>query len=97
MKFPKSLLLTATVLLAGCGVNEVEEKVAPAGPPPVKAMLEGVAQTGELGSGAMEIREGIEKLDGPKAEELKNDLAELEKATTPEEVKAKAKAMADKL
>jgi hypothetical protein len=57
-------------------------------------MLEAVAQSGELGSGAETIREALTTQG---ATELLKDLDELEKLSNPSQIKAKAKAMAEKL
>lgn len=87
--------------LAGCSGTvsdtpvEVEQKEVPA-----KAMLESVAESGELGSGAMEIRdalEGMKAAGDPKADELLKDLDELEATSNPAQIKQKAAAMAAKL
>jgi hypothetical protein len=100
-------LLAATLpctplLLTGCPGDPAvtSQSVTPAAPPAVKQMLEGVAQSGELGSGAQSIREELEKLkasDASKAEGLLKDLDALEKLTDPNQIKSSAKAMADKL
>jgi hypothetical protein len=74
--------------------------VTPPPPTPAKAMLTDVATSGELGSGAASIREALEalkKTDAAKGEELLKDLDDLEKTSNPAQIKAKAKAMADKL
>jgi len=100
MRFSKFLLVAVIALAVGCGEHEVSERVTPAGPPPVKAMLEGVATSGELGSGAQEIREAITKLqatDQAKGATLLADMNQLEKMTNPAQIKAKAKEMANKL
>jgi len=65
-----------------------------------KGMLEEVAETGELGSGAMLLRESLEQIqqsDATKGDPLVADMDALEGLTDPEAVKAKAKEMADKL
>ena len=99
MRCLKLMVVAVAAYLVGCGAPaEQVEKVAPAGPPPAKAMLEGVAASGELGSGAQEIRSALDKESDPaKKEALLKDMDALEKAATPDEVKAKAKEMADKL
>jgi hypothetical protein len=74
--------------------------VTPAGPPPAKALLEEVAKTGELGSGAMEIRTSLEQLkatDSAKGTALLSDLDQLEKMSDPEQIKTKAREMSSKL
>lgn len=99
-------LLKATFALAmlsfvGCGPASVtSEPVTPAPPPAAKAMLTELASSGELGSGAESIRAALEELkatDAAKGEDLLKDMDQLEKMTDPSKVKAKAKAMADKL
>lgn len=100
MKSPKLLLAIVVAAAIGCGVKEEVKTVTPAGPPPAKAMLEEVAKTGELGSGAMEIRSSLETVkgaDAAKGEALLKDMDELEKLGDPEQIKAKAAEMAGKL
>jgi hypothetical protein len=87
--------------LAGCSgtVSDTEVEVTPT-VTPAKAMLEGVAESGQLGSGAMEIRSALETMKAsgdPKADELLKDLSELETTTNPAQIKQKAAAMAAKL
>jgi hypothetical protein len=95
-------VLAACVVLAGCSGTVSDEKVdVEQQETPVKKMLEDVAKSGELGSSAMEIREGLEalKADGnSKAAGLLSDLDDLEamgKRTSA--VKKKAAEMAAKL
>ena len=67
------LLLVVVTGLAGCGGSVESEPVQPASPPPVKPMLEEIAASGEVGSGAETIREALTALkasEGAKAEEL---------------------------
>ncbi len=93
-------LLTITVSMLGCGGGLKTEVVTPPPPPAAKSLLEAVASSGELGSGAASIREALEKLkttDAAKAETLLKDLDELEKTNAPAKIKEKAKAMAEKL
>lgn len=93
-------LLVVVIGLAGCGGSVESEPVQPASPPPVKPMLEEIAASGEVGSGAETIREALTTLkasEGAKAEELLKDLDELEKLSDPSQIRQKAKAMADKL
>jgi hypothetical protein len=102
MKVLSQLLgLCLLVALVGCSgtVSDTEVEVTPQ-EPPAKAMLEGIAESGVVGSGAMQIREALEtmKAEGhPKADELLADLNELETTTNPAQVKSKASAMAAKL
>jgi DNA-directed RNA polymerase subunit F len=89
-------------LASGCGYSTVEvetESVQPAGAS-AKKMLENIAQTGELTSEVMSIQEELEKLkstDEAKATALLGDLNALQAMTSPQQIKQKAKEMADKL
>jgi hypothetical protein len=94
-------VICASVSFVGCSGTvsdnpvEVQETQTP-----VKTMLEDVAKTGELGSGAMEIRDALEQMKASgdaKADELLSDLDELERMATPAAIKTKAQQMADKL
>ena len=86
----------------GCGGGttsdtpvKVEQKETP-----LKVMLDEVATSGQLGSGAMSIRDALEgmKANGDaKAVELLTDLDDLEKTSDPAMLKKKAAAMAKKL
>ena len=97
--FGCAVLLLAAV--TGCGgANIPEVSVTPPPPSPVKAMLMDVANSGELGSGASMIRDGLEALnatDAAKASLLLEELTALEGLEDPDEIKAKAQAMADQL
>lgn len=93
-----------SVLTVGCGggsnVPPPQSVTPPAAPPAAKQMLLNVAESGELGSGEMSIREDLTKLkatDAAKADSLLQDLDQLKAATDPEQIKSMAKAMADKL
>lgn len=89
-----TIALCLSLFAIGCGGGAVSTPVEPPPPPPAKAMLEAVAQTGELGSGAETIREALTTQG---ASDLLKDLDELEKLSNPAQIKAKAKAMAEKL
>jgi hypothetical protein len=92
--------LLCGMALCGCGGSIPEEAVTPPPPTPAKQMLNDIANSGEVGSGASLIRDALEAMkatDAPKAEELLTELTELEGMTDPAKVKAKAKSMADKL
>lgn len=92
-----SLMLVAFLL--GCS-NEPAPVTQTPGPPPVKAALEQIANTGEMGSGMMEVEQGLNELkktDAAKADKLLKEYSELQLAKDPADVKAKAKAMADQL
>lgn len=96
------LLVTATV---GCGAKTFESVAVDALPtvPPAqkaKTLLEGVASSGQLGSGAEEIKmtlEELKKTDAAKADQLLNDMKQLEATPEGPGMMAKAKAMAAKL
>jgi len=98
MGYFRIAMLLAAVLVLGCSGSE-SKSVTPPAPAPAaqaaKAMLEEIGETGELGSGAMELREDLEKVDGSQA--LLSDLDALEGLTDPAQIKEKAKAMASKL
>lgn len=96
------LLGSGLLLFAGCGgvANIPEEKVTPPPAPPAKAMLEDIAKSGELGSGASLIREALEAMkatEPAKVEPLLKEMGELEGMSDPAKIKAKAKSMANKL
>ena len=94
-----SLLLLAGSI--GCGAANIPETaVTPTPPPPVKAILMDVANSGELGSTASTVRENLEAMkatDSVKADSLLTELTELEGLTDPDQIKAKAAAMAEQL
>jgi hypothetical protein len=95
------VLVVALAAFAGCGSTVSDNPVAvETQPPPAKKMLESVAQSGELGSGAMEIRDALQKMKeagDPKADELLADLDQLQTMSDPNAVKKKAAEMAAKL
>lgn len=102
-----SRILKATILMlvvgcVGCGGGGLEDNPVSVEPveSPVKVLLQGVAETGELGSGAMDIRNALEqmKADGnANADALLADLAEMEAMADPERIKRKAQEMIDSL
>lgn len=95
-----TLGLAALAGLAGCGAPVESTSVTPPAAPPAKAMLMEVASSGELGSGASLIRDSLTELhatEPAKADELLKDLDQLEGMGDSAKIKAKAKAMADKL
>lgn len=103
MKWLVAFVLTMVVAI-GCGGGGSEttgEAPSPAPPPtPMKAFLEGIAQTGELGGSGMNFSEELAKFkaaDPKKAAQVEKDLTELIKLTEPEAIKAKAKKIADSL
>jgi hypothetical protein len=103
MRLLRGLILVVAVAMVGCEGEKavkVQPSVAPTGTAAAKAVLQEIAQSGQLGSGVMQLREGLEQLkqtDAAKGDALLADLKELEATSDPEQVKAKAQAMADKL
>ncbi len=96
MGYFRIVMLLVAVVVLGC--SESRSVTPPAEVPAVQAakgMLEEIGETGELGSGAMELRENLEKVDG--SQSLLSDLDALEGLTDPAQIKEKAKAMASKL
>lgn len=96
------MALLATVLsVVGCGPSSTPVDVPnPPANAAIKQNLQGAVDTGQLGSEMMAIDNEIEKLattDPAKAEELKKQFAEVRSASSPAQVKAKAKEMMDKL
>jgi hypothetical protein len=89
-------------LASGCGYGTVDvqtESVQPASAS-AKTMLENIAQSGEVTSDAMSIEEELEKLkstDEAKATALLEDLKALRGMSNSQQIKQKAKEMADKL
>ena len=93
-------ILVGSVGISGCGNAVAPEAVTPPPPPAAKALLSDVANSGELGSGASTIRDALATLqatDAAKADPLLKEMDELETLSDPAKIKAKAKAMADKL
>jgi len=96
-----TMLLVMTV--AGCGGGpspvEVEATSTPASQT-AKNVLQGVADTGELGSGLEELRMALDEMkstDSAKADALLSDLQKLEQSGGGEAAKAQAKQMLGKL
>lgn len=88
-------------LAVGCGEEgvpiEVQEK-----PPTdeIKTVLLQISEHGTVGSAGYTLRQEIDELketDPAKAEQLSNELAELESLGDPAKIKAKAKEMAESL
>ena len=95
-----ALFVVASVIGCGQGGTSPSKKdSAPAAN--AKATLEDVAKTGRLGSGMMAVDgyiDSLRKSDAAKADALAKDLNELRGlVATPDAMKAKAKALADKL
>ena len=97
MDLVRILMLVGVLAVVGC--NSESQSVTPPEAPPAaqnaKNILEGMAETGEVGSAAMELRESLETFDEGKA--LLPDLDALEAMTDPAQIQAKAKEMAGKL
>lgn len=101
------LLMMSVVVLAGCGgtgtppeLPSTEKALQVSGKDQLKQRLESVAQTGAGGSGLAGIREAIEAMkatDASLAEELLKDMESLDKAQTPDQIKAVAGRMAVKI
>lgn len=95
--------LVGLMCVAGCGSGASAPDTVDAtkvAPHPVKVMLEDVAQSGELGSGSESLRSEIEKIkasDEAKGKALLSDLDRLQKMSEPNEAKALAKKMIEKL
>ncbi|MFI4852244.1 MAG: hypothetical protein ACIAZJ_24310 [Gimesia chilikensis] len=107
MKTLSALLILLAVICTGCGgggggdaENAATERNNVTSTDDMKASLESIAQSGEMGSAAMGFRETLEELkktDSTKADQLLSDLDKLEAASSPAATKKIAKSMADKL
>lgn len=99
---PLSLALLCLGLFVGCNATTSPSatRVTPA-PPAFKALVEGIAQSGEIGSGAEELKNEFDKLkqsDASKAESLQADFDALLNADgNPAKVKQLAGEFAKKL
>lgn len=100
----RGLVMLSVLALVGCGGGDKPVNVTPPAQVPAaqnaKITLQEIASTGQMGSGMMLLRENIEeikKTDEAKGGPLLTELDALEKETNVEQIKAKAKAMADKL
>lgn len=93
MSILRFLVLLAAVALVGCNTGSAPVSVdAPeATSSSAKTALEAIAESGEIGSEIMGIREALE------GSPLLAELDELEAMTDADAIKAKAKEMADKL
>ncbi|WP_197451448.1 hypothetical protein [Rosistilla oblonga] len=91
-----------TLAMIGCGSGTAPVKVQPTATPAaqtVKATLEQVAESGELGSGAEELQKALEEMkasDPAKADALLSDFESL-KNSSGASAKSKAKAMLGKM
>ncbi len=106
-----NLICGSALLMMFCGCGKPTAPTAPAGTPvPVasagqtdsketlKKTLEGIRRSGQLTSAMAGMKQTIEQLqDLDLSDELLKDLAKLEKARTPEEVKAISKSMMGRL
>jgi hypothetical protein len=100
----RMMLVISVLALVGCGGGDKPIDVTPPTATPAaqnaKLTLEEIATTGQMGSGMMLLRENIEEIkrtDEAKGAPLLSELDALEKETDAAAIKAKAKAMADKL
>ena len=104
MSLLRIVTLLSLVALVGCGSDVKSVPVNQAAVPPAaqsaKAVLTDLANTGEKGSALETLRQNLEdikKTDAAKGDALLNEFKALQAETNPDQVKAKAKAMADKL
>lgn len=101
MALSKVFALLTLSIIVGCGPGQTAVEVPQTGVKDlIKQQLQSPANSGTLGSEMMAIEQDLQKLsaeDPAKATELQKDMEELKKATNPTAVKAKAKAMIDKL
>ena len=98
MAYLRILMLLVVVVVIGCQGSESESVQPPAALPAAdnaKAILQTATESGELGSAAMELRESLEQLEDSEA--LLADLDAMEAMSNPEEIKAKAQELLDKL
>lgn len=98
------LIVAGALCLPGCGSPDAAsvEKSQPenAPPPPVKTMLEDLVLTGEFGSGSESLRSELEKIkatDEAKGKAMLADLDRIQKMQEPEQIKAAAKKLLEKL
>ena len=99
MRFAHLMILLFMAAALGCNSGPPPQTVTPA-PTPAKKILEEVATTGQITSGIMEVDSAVNDLrakDATKADKLMKELEALRSAKSPDEVKAKAKAIADQL
>lgn len=97
MVFLRTLTLLSVVAIVGCG-QEPAADVTPLEELPAaqsaKAVLTEIAESGQVGSGAMELRENLKELN---QQAMVAELDALEAMSKPEEIKAKAKEMLKEL
>jgi hypothetical protein len=99
MDLVRASLVLVVLVMVGCGDGgpapvAVQPPAQATGSDAVKLILDGVASSGELGSGAEGLRTAVKALNKP---ELLADVDALEGMTDPEAAKAKAKEMIGKL
>jgi hypothetical protein len=102
---PAKQILIALLLssIVGCGaVTDDQPKTVtpPSSTEAIKAVLNDLAQTGQMSSGVMTLETEIEKLrptDAAKADKLKQDYEQLKTLNNPAQIQAKAKEMLTKL
>ena len=101
MWFIRLMLLVALVAVIGCSNAPAPEKVqAPPQIDMIKTALQGMADSGEAGSGVMQLETLVSELrakDADKAAALEPGVEELKKLTDPAAIKAKAKEMLEKI
>jgi len=96
-------LICISVSAIGCGGSDIPKPVSvtpPTTPPALKSMIEDLAASGQLGSGADALKtelSNLAKTDEAKSKKLMTDFEKLQKLSDPEAVKALAKEMAGKL
>lgn len=97
--FSYAFLLCMCLGCSGGGATTEDPNIAPPAVP-MKAMMEQIAESGEIGGSGMNFSEELEKLkaaDPAKAAKVEKDLEELIKLMDPEAIKAKAKQIASSL
>jgi len=98
MEVLRMCFVLVALVMVGCGGGPapiaVDPPATPAAAETAKSVLQTVADTGELGSGAEGLRTAIQELNKP---DLLADVDALESASDPEAAKAKAKEMLGKL
>lgn len=101
MWFIRLMLLVALVAVIGCNSGPAPEKVqAPPQIDQIKTALQGMAESGQAGSGVMQLETLVSELkaqDADKAAALQPGVDELKTLKDPKAVKAKAKEMLEKL
>lgn len=94
------VLALASCFAAGCGGTPAVKVEKPAPSAMLKASIEEIAASGQLGSGTEELQQQLETLkttEPDKAAKLQEDYRALTKLSQPAAIKAKAKEMLGKL